>query len=65
MPIFRAAYLKTLEALEIYWVLLRVMVPITIITELLSRMGVIEAIAPTFAPLMSLVGLPPSLVWHG
>ncbi len=61
MPIFRAAYLKTLEALEIYWVLLRVMVPITIITELLSRMGVIEAIAPTFAPLMSLVGLPPEL----
>ncbi|UOA14762.1 nucleoside recognition domain-containing protein [Sulfitobacter dubius] len=61
MPILRAAYVKTLEALKIYWVLLRVMVPITLITELLSRMGVIEAIAPAFAPVMSLVGLPPEL----
>mgnify|MGYP005812420517 CR=1 FL=1 len=61
MPILRAAYVKTLEALEVYWVLLRVMVPITVFTELLSRMGVIEAIAPAFAPIMSLVGLPPEL----
>jgi len=37
------------------------MVPITIMTELLSRWGVIEAVAPAFAPAMSLVGLPAEL----
>ncbi len=61
MPVLKAAFRKTLETLEIYWVLARIMVPITIMTELLSRMGVIEAFAPAFAPVMGLVGLPPEL----
>lgn len=61
MPALAAAVRKTLETLEIYWVLTRIMVPITIMTELLSRMGAIEAVAPAFAPVMSLVGLPPEL----
>lgn len=61
MPALTAAFRNTVETLEIYWVLTRIMVPITIMTELLSRMGAIEAVAPAFAPVMSLVGLPPAL----
>ena len=61
MSVLKAAFRKTLETLEIYWVLIRIMVPITIMTELLSRMGVIEAVAPAFAPVMGLVGLLPEL----
>lgn len=52
---------KTRESLAIYWMLARIMVPITIVTELLSRFGVIKAVAPVFAPVMNLVGLPPEL----
>ncbi|KQV32567.1 nucleoside recognition protein [Rhizobium sp. Root1203] len=61
MPVLR----KTRETLEIYWVLVRITVPLTILTELLSRMGAIKAVAPAFAPVMNLVGLPSELglVW--
>ncbi|MDF1751044.1 MAG: nucleoside recognition protein, partial [Alphaproteobacteria bacterium] len=52
---------KTKETLQIYWMLARIMVPIMILAELLSRMGVIKAIAPGFAPVMKLIGLPPEL----
>lgn len=61
MPALISASNKTLETLKIYWLLARVIVPITIITELLSRMGVVETVAPAFSPVMSLVGLPPEL----
>jgi spore maturation protein SpmB len=52
---------KTYETLEIYWVLVRITIPIAILTELLSRMSAIEAISPAFAPVMNLIGLPPEL----
>ncbi|MDX1729538.1 MAG: nucleoside recognition protein, partial [Aurantimonas coralicida] len=46
MPLLNRALRKTRETLAIYWVLARIVAPITILTEMLSRMGAIEAIAP-------------------
>jgi len=57
MPFLR----NTQTILGIYWVLVRITIPITVATEVLSRLGVIEAVAPAFAPVMDLVGLPPEL----
>lgn len=61
MPFFATIRQKTLETLAIYWVLVRITVPIAILTEVFSRMGAIEAVAPAFAPVMNLIGLPPEL----
>ena len=61
MPALSSALRKTRETLEIYLVLARIMIPVTIATELLSRLGVVKAVAPAFAPVMGLVGLPPEL----
>jgi spore maturation protein SpmB len=61
MSLFSTFLRKTRESLAIYWMLGRIMVPITIVAELLSRLGVIKAVAPAFAPVMRLVGLPPEL----
>ena len=61
MPFLNSALQKTRETLAIYWVLVRITVPIAIVTEFLSRMGVIEALTPVFTPVMGLVGLPPEL----
>lgn len=61
MPFIDIVTRKVKETLEIYWVLVKITVPIAIITELLSRFGVIKAVAPVFAPVMHLVGLPPEL----
>ncbi|MET3584431.1 hypothetical protein ABID21_000526 [Pseudorhizobium tarimense] len=41
--------------------LARIMIPIALLTELLARAGAIKAMAPAFAPLMHLIGLPPEL----
>ena len=61
MPFLISVLHKTRDTLAIYWVLVRITVPIALVTELLSRMGVIEVITPAFAPVMGLVGLPPEL----
>ena len=61
MKIMDVVTRKVRETLEIYWVLVKITVPIALITELLSRFGIIKAVAPVFAPVMHLVGLPSEL----
>jgi hypothetical protein len=61
MAIVQAAARNLKETLDIYWALARIMVPIAIAAEVLSRIGAIEAVTPLFAPVMSYVGLPPEL----
>jgi len=50
---------RTVEMLRIYWMLVRIIVPVTIVTHLLAELGAIDAVAPALAPLMSLYGLQP------
>ncbi|MER9772730.1 nucleoside recognition protein [Mesorhizobium sp. M0220] len=63
MAICAAFNRKTLETLEIYWELVRVIVPVAIATRLLQDLGVIQAISPFFSPLMLQVGLPHELAF--
>jgi spore maturation protein SpmB len=61
MSALRFAVHKTLETLQTYWKLVRIIVPVTIVTEVMSRTGLIEAVSPALAPVMGLFGLPPEL----
>ncbi|MFK7855876.1 MAG: nucleoside recognition domain-containing protein [Granulosicoccus sp.] len=61
MPFIQTLMRSTAELMTIYWMLARIMIPITIMTELLSRMGVIKLVAPAFAPVMNILGLPSEL----
>jgi hypothetical protein len=61
MPTFKAFLHQTRDTLGLYWMLVRVIIPITVATEILARLGVIDAIAPAFGPVMALIGLPPEL----
>jgi spore maturation protein SpmB len=65
MTILKTVSEKTLGTLEIYWELVRIIVPVTIATQVLQEIGAVRAVSPYFAPLMTLVGLPPevALAW--
>lgn len=52
---------KTLDLLRVYISLAKLIIPVALLTEALSRLGVIAAIAPLFDPVMSFYGLPPEL----
>ena len=61
MSVLSHALRITRETLPVYWVLVKITVPIAIGAEILSRLGAINALAPAFRPVMGLVGLPPEL----
>lgn len=61
MPLLSFIRRNARQTLAVYWLLVRITVPIAILTELFSRMGAVRALAPAFAPVMNLVGLPPEL----
>lgn len=61
MTVYAALREKTLGTLQIYWELVRIIVPVTIATQFLQDVGAIRTISPVLAPVMQLVGLPPEL----
>lgn len=61
MSALKFAVRKTQDTLQIYWELVRIIVPVTIVTEVMARTGLIEAVSPALAPVMGLFGLPPEL----
>lgn len=53
------------EVISVYWTLIKIMLPVMVLTQLVIEMGLIKAISPAFAPVMQVVGLPPEagFVW--
>ena len=52
-------FLKALkQALKVSWMLLKIYIPVSIITAILDQVGFLDLIAPVFAPVMKLLGLP-------
>jgi hypothetical protein len=46
------------QSLRVSWIMLKIYIPLSLLTIVLKQWGVIDAIAPLFAPLMRLMGLP-------
>ena len=46
------------QSLKVSWMMLQIYVPLSLLTIVLKQWGIIDAIAPFFAPLMRLMGLP-------
>jgi hypothetical protein len=61
MTLLTATIHKFSETLETYWILVRIIVPVAVATELMTRIGVIKALSPLLAPVMGLYGLPADL----
>lgn len=46
------------QALKVSWILLKIYIPVSLLTALLDRVGFLDFIAPYFEPIMKLLGLP-------
>jgi hypothetical protein len=49
------------ESVDTGWMLVKIMVPVLILTKILVELGVVDWIGEVFSPFMSLVGLPGSM----
>jgi len=61
MQVLRAARTTLSDAITLYWLLVRIVLPVMLLTKVAVEFGVIELLAPLFSPLMLLLGLPPEL----
>lgn len=61
MKLYKYIFDKTFETLELYWVLVKLTIPVAIATQFLIEIGAVEAMAPALSPVMNLFGLPPEL----
>lgn len=53
------AFLRSLKpTLKVSMMMLKVFIPLSLLTLLLRQLGVLDILAPVFAPFMSLIGLP-------
>ena len=46
------------QSLNVSWMILKIYIPLSLLTIALKQWGIIDVIAPLFAPLMGLMGLP-------
>lgn len=62
MPLLRPILV---DAIKLYWVLIKIMIPVMIAVKLAVSLGVIRHLSALLAPLMGLVGLPAEMgvVW--
>lgn len=61
MPLIEIFRSVTGDSVRMYWTLLKITVPVILVTRLASDLGAVEALAPATAPVMSALGLPPEL----
>lgn len=61
MQALRSAVAILKDALALYWPLVRVMVPVMLVTRLAVDLGIVRAVAPALEPVMQLLGLPGEL----
>ncbi|MDD3095977.1 MAG: hypothetical protein PHD63_07020, partial [Candidatus Marinimicrobia bacterium] len=55
----RDVFVKALkQSLKVSWILLKIYIPVSLLTALLDRVGFLDFIAPYFEPLMKMLGLP-------
>lgn len=62
MPAFLTTVQRLVrDSLRVWWMLLRMMVPVMVVVKIAADMGAIPHIAAAFAPIMDLAGLPPEV----
>ena len=53
------------QTLELSWTLLKIMLPVLLVTKIMLELGVIHWIGRALGPIMGLVGLPGSMGLYG
>lgn len=61
MAMFGVLWPLVRQAVGLYWLLVKIVLPVMVLTRLAVEAGLIEILAPLLAPLMTLMGLPPEL----